>query len=231
MTLLEQDDTESREQLFKWVVDEETGMPMEINDITTGDFETIVDTGPSFANKRKEIVQTITEVLANTPPESEEFTLLYSLLIENLDGEGLEDFKKFSRKNQILKGFKEPESDEEKAMLQQAQEQANQSNEQQQLMQAAAKQAESEARERDSKVTLNLASAENKQADTQKILSEIEQGDVTLLQQRRAQNHKESMDTFNALAQDSQFSKRALLDGAKIQGEQNRQAQATQSHI
>ena len=138
-----------------------------------------MDTGPSFANKRKEIVQTITEVLANTPPESEEFTLLYSLLIENLDGEGLEDFKKFSRKNQILKGFKEPESDEEKAMLQQAQEQANQSNEQQQLMQAAAKQAESEARERDSKVTLNLASAENKQADTQKILSEIEQGDVT----------------------------------------------------
>ncbi len=224
ITLLEQDDTESQEQLFKWVVDEETGMPIEINDITTGEFETVVDTGPSFANKRKEIVEKILELLAITPPESEEFTLLYSIIIDNLEGEGLEDFKKFNRKKQISKGFKEPESDEEKAMVQQQQEQANEKNEQQELLQAAAQEAMANAKESESKVSVNLSTARNKDADTQKILSEIEGDRVALLQSHRKQDHTELMDRVNAVTQDSQFSKRALLDGAKIQGEQQRQS-------
>jgi len=228
ITLLEQDDTESQEQLFKWVVDEETGMPVEINDITTGEFETVVDTGPSFVNKRKETLQTLTQLLVSIPPESEEFTLITSMIIEMIDGEGMEDFKKFNRKKQILQGFKEPESDEEKAMVQQQQEQANEKNEQQELLQAAAQEAMANAKESESKVEVNLATSRNKDADTQKILSEIEGNRVTLLQNHRKQDHDELMDRLNAVTQDSQFSKRALLDGAKIQGDQQRQRQATQ---
>lgn len=228
VTLLEQDDTESQEQLFKWVIDEETGMPVEINDITTGEFETIVDTGPSFANKRKETLGTLTELLVSIPPDSEEFTIITSMIIDMIDGEGLEDFKKFNRKKQILQGFKEPESDEEKAMVQQQQEQADEKNEQQQLLQAAAQEAMANAKESESKVEVNLSTARNKDADTQKILSEIEGDRVKLLQSHRQQDHAELMDRVNAVTQDNQFSKRALLDGAKIQGDQQRQQQATQ---
>ena len=42
-------------------------------------------------------------------------------LLENADGEGLKDIRKMARKQLVLEGIKEPETEEEAMMLQQAQ--------------------------------------------------------------------------------------------------------------
>jgi len=170
-SILKEDGTESTIQLFEWVIDEETGKPVEINDITKGDFEVVVDTGPAFASRRRETVDTITQIMQNTAENSPYMPMLYTVLLDNVDGEGLDDIKAFNRKNSIIQGFKEPETDEEIAMLQQIQQQQNEPDGQQQLIQAAAQQAAAEARERDSKVAVNISTAQKNAAQTQEILA------------------------------------------------------------
>jgi hypothetical protein len=91
-----------------------------------------------------------------------------------MNGVGLGPLKEMNRKKMISQGLIKPKTDEEKQMLAQQQEAAQQPDPQQQLIEAAAAQAEGEARERESKVLDNTASANLKTAKTQQVLSDIE---------------------------------------------------------
>ena len=216
VTLVAEDGTEEITQLFEWVIDDDTGKPVEINDITKGDFEVVVDTGPAFASRRRETVNTITEIMQNTPEGSEYMPMLYTILLDNVDGEGLDDVKAFNRQQAIIKGFKKPETDEEIALVQQIQAQSQQQDGQEQLLAAAAQQAQSEARERDSKVAVNLSTAEKNQAQTRQILSEIQGGQVKLLESAEQGLHDRAMDRFNLISQNREKGARLLLDSQKL---------------
>jgi len=96
-----------------------------------------------------------------------------SAIISNMSGSGLEPIQKMARMDMIMQGLIEPETDEEKQQLQQAQAKAEQEAQQPNLEESLAKQAESEAEERSSKVADNLASAEKKAAETETILREL----------------------------------------------------------
>jgi len=216
-TILKEDDSEDVVQLFEWVIDEETGKPVEINDITKGSFEVVVDTGPAFASRRRETVSTITEIMQNTPENSPYMPMLYTILLDNVDGEGLEDIKAFNRKQAIMQGYKEPESDEEIAMVQQLQEQQGQSSEQDRLIQAATQQAEAEARERDSKVAVNLSTAAKNQAQTQQIQAEIGTDNFKAAQSAEKQQHDIAMDRFNFVSSNREKRSRLLLDAGNRQ--------------
>lgn len=213
VNLLKEDGSEDMIQLFEWVIDKETGKPTEINDVTSGDFETVVDVGPAFASRRRETVNTIAEIMKNTPENSEYMPMLYSILLDNIDGEGLQDVKAFNRKQSIIRGFKDPETDEEIEMVEQLRAQQGQPDEQQELLKAATEQAAAEARERDSKVALNLATAENKKADTQKIIADIGTERFKAIQSVEKQQHEIGMDRFNAISAQREKRGRLLLDG------------------
>lgn len=215
VSLLEEDGTETLTQLFEWVIDEKTGVPVEINDMTKGDFETVVDTGPAFASRRRETVNVISEIMQNTADNSPYLPMLYTALLENVDGEGLDDIKAFNRRNAIAQGYKEAETDEEKAMVQQLQQQGQEPDEQAQLLKAAADQASAEAREADSKVTVNLSTAEKNQAQTAEILAKIEGGKIKLVQDMEKNRHKVTMDRFNAITKERQGRGRLLLDAQR----------------
>lgn len=216
-SILKEDSTEDVVQLFEWVIDEETGKPVEINDITKGSFEVVVDTGPAFASRRRETVNTITEIMQNTPENSPYMPMLYTILLDNVDGEGLEDIKKFNRKQAIMQGYKEAETDEEKEMIQQLQEQQGQSSEQDRLIQAATMQAEAEARERDSKVAVNLSTAEKNSAKTAEILSNIQGDQFKTAQSAEKQQHDIAMDRFNFVSSRQENRSRLLLDSSNRQ--------------
>ena len=216
-TILKEDDSENVVQLFEWVIDEETGKPVEINDITKGKFEVVVDTGPAFASRRRETVNTISEIMQNTAENSPYMPMLYTILLDNVDGEGLEDVKKFNRQQAIQAGYKDPETDEEIAMVEALRNQQGQPDEQQKLLQAAAAQAEAEARERDSKATLNISTAEKNQALTQQILSDINQDAFKTSQGAEKQQHDLAIDRFNTFSNSREKRVRLLMDAENRQ--------------
>lgn len=215
VTVLGEDDKDSLVQLFEWVIDDETGEPVEINDVTKGKYEVIVDTGPAFQSRRRETVNTISEIMQNTDSNSPYMPMLYSVLLDNIDGEGLDDIKDFNRQQAIIQGFKKAETDEEKALVEQVRAQQQEQGGQEQLIQAAAEQAQAEARERDSKVAVNLSKAELNQAQTQETLAGIDTDQVKTLQAREQNVHDRAMDRFKLIQGGREKSARLLMDARR----------------
>lgn len=173
------DASESRTQLLKSVMDEETGRIIEANDITGKKFRAYADSGPQYETLREQTVEDLKGMLdaLKDQPGGQQYTdAIIATILENITGVGLGPIKDVVRRNMIQQGLKKPETDEEKQMLADIQEQQNQPDPQQQLIEAAAKQAEGEARERESKVLDNTAAANLKTAQTEKVLSDIQVG-------------------------------------------------------
>jgi hypothetical protein len=107
------------------VFDEETGEEVVINDITRGAFEVYADVGPSFQTHRDEAkaqMQELFTALAGTP-EGQMALYTYFTLQTGPETKHLRDY---GRKQLILTGIMEPETEEEEQMLAQAQEQQGQ---------------------------------------------------------------------------------------------------------
>ena len=172
MNRIEEDGSEKQTQLFEVVIDEETGEPRAINDITTGKFEVIVDTGPAFSSRRRETLETMKDVLAITPESSPYFTFLYNAIIQNVDGVGLDDLKEFGDRQMLLSGHRQPENDEEAAIVQQAQEQ--QRDEQGELMGSLGREADANAQESLSNVAKNASQARLNDARSAETLNKID---------------------------------------------------------
>jgi len=56
-----------------------------------------------------------------TPPDSPYFPFLFSELINNIDGVGLQGLKDFNSQQMLTQGLRQPENDEERAIVQQIQ--------------------------------------------------------------------------------------------------------------
>ena len=162
MTLLGEDDIESTVMLFEAVMDSQTGNIVEINDITKDKFEVVVDTGPDYASRRQETMNNLLEMLGvvgNMPQGESYIPAIMGMIIENTDGTNLDDLKEFNNKQMMRSGFREPKSDEDKAFMQQLQQEQAQNQEQNPMVLAA--QAEM------MKGQADMLSAQNKQAANQ----------------------------------------------------------------
>lgn len=177
VNLIGKDGTESEKHLLKTTLDEETGKLIESNDLTGKKFRVYADVGPQYDTLKEQTVEDLKGMLTvlGSQPGGQQYTdAIIATILENIDGVGLGPLKDVVRRNMIAQGLIKPETDEEKAQLQQAQEAAQQPTEQQQLIAAATEQAQGEARERESKVLDNTASANLKTANAQKVLSDIQ---------------------------------------------------------
>ena len=128
-----------------------------------------------------EDIKGMMDLLIKAGPSGEKYIpILSSMMLENMTGVGLSDFKDVVRRDLLLQGVKKPVTDEDKAIVEQAKQQQGQPSPQDKLIQAATEQAESEgakfrseSRNLDSKSIDNISSARKKAAETRKILSEI----------------------------------------------------------
>lgn len=165
VVLLNEDETEREVTLFESQMSDD-GLFKTVNDPVSGSFETIVDTGPSYATRKRATVATLTEILQNTPAESPYFAFLYSAIIENVDGIGLDPLRDFNRRQMLVQGFRKPENEEEEQLLQKIQQQQNQPDpleqSQVELLLAEAQKSAAEAQETQSKNVVNMASAREK---------------------------------------------------------------------
>ena len=113
------DGTEKEVMVMEAVFDEETQEEVVINDLTRGRFEVYADTGPSYQTQKEQAraeLQNMYGALQGTQ-EGQIILLTYLTLLE---GPKMDHLRDYARKQLILQGILEPESDEEIAMVQQA---------------------------------------------------------------------------------------------------------------
>lgn len=119
VTITMPDGTEKEQMILETIYDDETGQEVTLNDLTKGKFEVYSSVGPAFQSQKEEAkaeMQAMFQSLAGTP-EGEIILLTYLTL---MDGPKTEHLREYARKQLILKGIMEPDTDEEKAMVQQA---------------------------------------------------------------------------------------------------------------
>ena len=109
MMLVEEDGAESSVLLQDYRIDRETGSPVQINDISKGEYEVTVDTGPAYASKRQENVTVLRDIYVSMADGDPLKPLVMMSTIGNLDVDGIEDIQKFARRQLLTSGVKDPE--------------------------------------------------------------------------------------------------------------------------
>jgi len=122
VTITKPDGARENVQIMEMVIDKETGEPTVLNDITNMEFEVFADIGPSYTSQKQQDRDSLETLISRLPtgdPMGNALMLKYIML---MDGIYFEDMRKYANKQLLLTGIKEPETDEDKAIVQQAQE-------------------------------------------------------------------------------------------------------------
>lgn len=157
MRIVNEDDSDDVALMSGEIIDRQTGKPVALNDLSQGKYEVTVDVGQSFATRREATVRSLTNILAMVPPGTPKHDMLTSMILDNMDGEGLDDLKDYNRKQLLMAGVVKPRTPEEEQMVAQAQaEQQSQPSPEMVMAMAQDKLAQAE-----------IMKAQNQQAETQ----------------------------------------------------------------
>lgn len=116
------DGKQKTERIMESVMDEETGEMVVINDLTNSEFNVYAEIGPNYTTKREETFQMLggmAEQMAIFDPQMAKELRLQQLTL--VDGIAMENVRANARKQQVISGFIEPDTDEEKELLEQSQ--------------------------------------------------------------------------------------------------------------
>jgi hypothetical protein len=91
------------------VIDEQTGKPVLVNDLSMGKYDVVTETGPAFATQRQESAQQIMELMTNSP---EIASLALDLVAKDLPILETKELTKRVRKQYINQGIVEPTEEE-----------------------------------------------------------------------------------------------------------------------
>lgn len=192
------DGVQGSKQLLEVVQDKETGKQFEANDLRGKKFRVYADAAPQYDSLREQTTEDlkgILDTLIPMPAAADLIPPLLATLLDNMVGVGLAPIKKLNRQKMIIMGLIEPDTDEEKQLLAQAQQPKE--DPQKELIEAATQQALSEARNLDSASLEKVSSSKLNEAKTVKTLeearalgSEVRLKGIKTLADIRAQNLK-----------------------------------------
>lgn len=158
-------------QLSVPVLDSKTGLLETKNDMSRAKFDVAVDVGPTSSSKRAATVRSLTGMMQLTSdPETQ--SILTSMALMNMEGEGLSEARKFFRKRLVGMGVVEP-TEEEMQQMQEAS-MSQQPNPNDIYLQAAAAEAEAKAGKAQADTAHTLAKTQETEAKTAEILAGID---------------------------------------------------------
>ena len=174
---LSKDGTADTYELLKPSIDDETGEMYYENDLSRAKFDVSVEVGPTSSSKRAATVRAVTGMMQlASDPETQ--SVLTSLAMMNMEGEGLSDVRKHFRNKLVQMGVVEPTQEEQEAMMAAAQNQQPDPN--QMFLQASAQEAQAKAMKAQAdaikaqaETELKVAQTAETKADTLKTLSEL----------------------------------------------------------
>lgn len=145
------------------------GVSQVVNDPAKGKFDVTVDTGPAFKSKREATVRGLVSLLQFVQ-DPQLIQIITSLIMANMEGEGLEDVREFMRMKLVSMGVIKPTPDEAKKIQQQQQAAAQQPpSPQDQLVMAETQRVQAETQKTGAEIA-------EKHANTVKILSSAADG-------------------------------------------------------
>ena len=121
--ILNADGSFEMQTLNQTVIDQQTGRPVVINDLSKGKYDVTCSAGPSFQSRMQETVQTIIELAQYDPSAIQTGA---DILFNNLDSPGMDLIAERKRQQLLMSGAipVSQQTDEEKAQIQ-AMQQAN----------------------------------------------------------------------------------------------------------
>jgi hypothetical protein len=161
-------------ELYKPVIDKDTGKMVYQNDISKADFDLMVSVGPSTQSKRAATVRAVTGLMQMTK-DPEMLTILSMLALMNMEGEGLTEVRQYARWKLVRMGVIEPDEEERQQLEQEAAMRAQQPPPaEQQYLQAAASEAAAKAQKAQADTVYTVARAEETKAKTAETLANID---------------------------------------------------------
>ena len=162
-------------ELSSPIINPDTGATEYDNDIRNAKYDIAVDVGPSSSSKRKAVVSDL-KGMASVAQDPETLQVLTSMMLMNMDGEGIADIRSYYRNKLVKMGVVQP-SEEEAAEMAQAAANAEPDANQQYLAAAAANEAQ-KAEKGKADTLLQLAKVDQTKISTMKEATEINQQDL-----------------------------------------------------
>jgi len=149
-------------ELMKPTIDPDTAEKVTENDLTKATFDVVSEVGPSSTSRRDSTIQKLTNMMGATQ-DPETLQVLGSMVMLNMEGEGISEVRDFFRMKLVKMGVIKP-TDEEKAILE-AQQKGEDPNAT--YLKAAADEATANATQARVKTLETMASADLKRAQTE----------------------------------------------------------------
>lgn len=158
-------------ELNKPVLNTEKGEIEYENDLSEARFDVIVDVGPSSSSKRQATIRSLLNMMQLTgDPETQQ--VLSSMILMNMDGEGIQEVRDWYRKKLLKMGVVKPTDDEAEALM--AELQSAPPDPQAQLATSLATEAEAKAVKAQADTEYTLARVEETRAKTAETLAGID---------------------------------------------------------
>lgn len=172
MKTISKDMKDGMVELMRPTIDQESGEVMLENDLSDASFDVVADVGPSSSSKKQATVRALTGMLQITQ-DPETAQVLTAMAMMNMEGEGLSETNDFFRKKLLRMGAVEPTEDEKEQLAAEAQGAPQDPNSI--YLAAAAEEAQAKAAKARADTVETIASAELKNAQTIKTLTEAGQ--------------------------------------------------------
>ena len=154
------------------MIDQETQEKYLENDFSQAKFDVYADVGPSSSSRRSATVRALTGLL-QLAPDPETQAVLTSMIMMNIEGEGLSDVQKYFRNKLVRMGAVKPTKEEAEELAQETQNQAP--DPQTVYLQAAAQNQAALAGKASADTQLTTAKVAETEAKTMETLAGIEQ--------------------------------------------------------
>lgn len=157
------------EQINQQSLDPQTGNPITLNDLSKGKFSVDIEVGPQYESQKAATIGSLERVIEKVGEQSPLQPALVGAWIDNIEGTGLEGVKELNRSLMLQQGTVKPETPEEEAIVDQAQ---NKTDPQQDLLEAAANQQNAEAKNLEASSVGKIATAQKDLATAEKTKAE-----------------------------------------------------------
>ena len=163
-------------QIMDVAIDKESGEPVVLNDLTNMDFDVFAEIGQQYSTQKMQTREEIVEMMTALPDGDPVKRILLMKALQLSDGVNFDDVRDYARKELLMMGVVEPETEEEMAMMQAQSQQAQQPDAGTLLAMAEMQKAEAEIMQQQREAVKDAADIQNEIAkrdiDQQKIVND-----------------------------------------------------------
>ena len=104
-------------EVMQQAFDKETGEMVTLNDLSNAEFEVYSDIGPSYATKKEQTLEMLSQLIESIDPADPMRRFLLLEMVQLVDGVKLDNIRDYAKKELLIAGLREPESEEDEMML------------------------------------------------------------------------------------------------------------------